>query len=171
MADEMNLTESSTENSTQKKSIKKPSGWNTFFQTVAKDVLEELGPDSNTSSIGQASSVAGRMWKSLPKDRRMDWSKKAQTIRENLDTGIPLQENTCPICDKVFNRAKDCKYHIKGCKECACDVCGLTFKHTAKLDRHQKKEHLGTFNCTVCNKTFAEKRNLKRHQSIHSNKN
>jgi len=101
---------------------------------------------------------------------QQDWSQKAQSIRESVDTGIPLDNNTCPTCNKVFTRSKDCKYHRKGCKQCTCETCGLSFNHVDKLERHRKKEHLGTFQCTVCNKTFAEKRNLKRHQSTHNQK-
>ncbi|CAH3032966.1 unnamed protein product [Pocillopora meandrina] len=70
---------------TKQKSIKKPTGWNSFLQSVAPDVKEQLGKGAG---IGQVSKVVGNMWKKLPTDRRKDWKDKAQSLREDLDMGI-----------------------------------------------------------------------------------
>ncbi|XP_044179318.1 putative zinc finger protein 840 isoform X2 [Acropora millepora] len=145
------------------RSITKPTGWNSFLKAVAPGVQCELGPEAN---IGKVSSVASRMWKSLPRDRRMDWKQKAQSYREDLDTGL-LNKMQCPTCRKSFTGDKDCKQHMKGCKTCVCEVCNKTFDHESKLKRHTNKMHLSTYKCETCNKVFAERRNLARHQRTH----
>lgn len=150
----------------KRKSIKKPSGWNSFYQSVASEVTEQLRAEAN---IGQVSKVASKMWRTLPSERRMDWKEKAQKHREDLDMGV-LEDMKCPTCKTVFKRRKDFKYHIKDCQECECDFpgCGKLFNHKKKLERHKDKFHLQCFKCEVCSKVFAEKRNLKRHKCTHN---
>ena len=97
---------------------------------------------------------------------KQDWKQKAQSYREDVDTGL-LNKMQCPTCRKSFTRDKDCKQHIKGCKTCVCAVCNKTFDHESKLKRHTNKMHLSTYKCETCNKVFAERRNLARHQRTH----
>ncbi|XP_032237657.1 GDNF-inducible zinc finger protein 1-like [Nematostella vectensis] len=148
--------------SADKRSIKNPTGWNSFFQSVAPDVTEQLGD----SEIGQVSKVVGAMSKQLSADVRKDWKDKAQCQREELDMGI-AEEEKCPSRNTTFKRKKDMKYHRKGCHECICEICHKQFNHEQKLKRHKNKEHNATYKCGTCQKSFAEKRNLKRHESTH----
>ncbi|KAM7436075.1 hypothetical protein ABFA07_014083 [Porites harrisoni] len=148
---------------TKQKSIKKPTGWNSFMQSVAPDVKEQLGKGAG---IGQVSKVVGNMWKKLPTDRRKDWKDKAQSLREDLDMGI-AEIKKCPTCSTQFTREKDFKYHQKGCHECICEECNESFDHEQKLKRHKDKKHKDSYKCDHCQKTFAEKRNLIRHQKSH----
>ncbi|KAI8485676.1 uncharacterized protein LOC144907043 [Branchiostoma floridae x Branchiostoma belcheri] len=148
------------------KSIKKLTGWNAFFRSVAPSVMAELG--NGTRVNGQVSTVVSRMWRKLPVDRRKDWEAKAQRQREDMDTGL-AEPRRCPTCNIQFSREKDLKYHQKGCHPCVCDECKNTFNHELKLKRHIAKTHGESFKCPVCKKTFAEKRNLKRHQKLHNN--
>ncbi|CAH3162883.1 unnamed protein product [Pocillopora meandrina] len=141
---------------TKKKSIKKPTGWNSFMQSVAPDVKEQLGKGAG---IGQVS-------KKLPTDRRKDWKDKAQSLREDLDMGI-AEIKKCPTCSTQFTREKDFKYHQKGCHECICKECNESFDHEQKLKRHKDKKHKDSNKSDHCQKTFAEKRNLIRHQKSH----
>ncbi|XP_048577306.1 uncharacterized protein LOC125559742 [Nematostella vectensis] len=43
-------------------SIRKPTGWNAFYQSVAPDVQKQL---SDGAGIGNISTVVGRMWKKI----------------------------------------------------------------------------------------------------------
>ncbi|CAH3162848.1 unnamed protein product [Pocillopora meandrina] len=86
---------------TKKKSIKKPTGWNSFMQSVAPDVKEQLGKGAG---IGQVSKVVGNMWKKLPTDRRKDWKDKAQSLREDLDMGIAEIKNVQPAAPSSQGR-------------------------------------------------------------------
>ncbi|XP_032227963.1 zinc finger protein 287 [Nematostella vectensis] len=144
-------------------SIRKPTGWNAFYQSVAPDVQKQL---SDGAGIGKISTVVGRMWKKLPADRRKYWKDKAQSIREDLDTGMATK-NKCASCQTEFSRSKDLKYHEKGCHPCVCNECNETFDHENKLRRHINKKHAASLKCGDCGKTFAEKRNLIRHSKSH----
>ncbi|XP_078686973.1 uncharacterized protein LOC144919400 [Branchiostoma floridae x Branchiostoma belcheri] len=141
-------------------SIKKLTGWNAFFRSVAPAVMAELG---NGAGVGQVSTVVSNMWRKLPADRRKDWEEKAQREREDMDTGL-AEPKRCPTCNTEYSREKDFKYHIKGCRPCVCVECNKTFNHQQKLKRHIANTHGETIKCPVCKKSFAEKRNLKRHQ-------
>ncbi|KAI8516777.1 hypothetical protein Bbelb_053580 [Branchiostoma belcheri] len=88
-------------------SLKKPTGWNSFFKSVAPDVMTELGEDAQ---LGHVSTVVAKMWKKLPADRRKE---KAQRTREDIDMGL-VENKRCGRCNTSFTRDKDLKYHLKG---------------------------------------------------------
>ncbi|XP_078577836.1 uncharacterized protein LOC144862873 [Branchiostoma floridae x Branchiostoma japonicum] len=144
----------------QPKSIKKPSGWNAFYNSVAPDVMTELGEGARLAEVPK---VVGNMWRKLPADRRKDWKDQAQRSRELMDMGL-LEKKRCPNCNTPFSRDNDLKYHVKRCHDCACQDCNETFSHEQKLKRHMAKYHTERFKCSHCDKTFPQKRNLVRHQ-------
>ncbi|XP_067042428.1 uncharacterized protein [Acropora muricata] len=72
MADEVHVEDRSDAEADaekiKRKSIKKPSGWNSFYQSVASEVTEQLRVKAN---IVQVSKLASNMWRTLPSERKM----------------------------------------------------------------------------------------------------
>ncbi|KAL5274342.1 hypothetical protein ACFFRR_000837 [Megaselia abdita] len=96
----------------------------------------------------------------------------------------------CHICDQIFNRRDNMRYHIirmhgsqTGLPDDAngsdgepiptcyqCPDCPKTFQKEEQLTRH-KRCHVPDdqkFNCEICQKKFNRKDNLRQHMKIHS---
>ena len=78
----------------------------------------------------------------------------------------------CPKCDKVFQKLKYLKKHMKDCHEKApCVQCGKLYG-SSKMTRHIASAHsnqnLRKFKCEVCGKGFTTCQNLKDHNNVHT---
>ncbi|XP_022125592.2 oocyte zinc finger protein XlCOF6.1 isoform X3 [Pieris rapae] len=79
---------------------------------------------------------------------------------------------TCPVCNKVFEKAFFLKSHLKKHtteKPFQCDLCSMFFKHKSTLARHiQLHSGVRPYSCTYCNKTFSHRGLLEPHLRKHT---
>lgn len=87
----------------------------------------------------------------------------------------PIEERTCPHCNKVFDYANLCKKHLKRtCKmmmKAKCDTCELVFESGVLLKQHIKLEHDACkFKCRYCDHIASSAQNKLNHEKrIHLN--
>ncbi|XP_075988616.1 uncharacterized protein LOC142984743 [Anticarsia gemmatalis] len=88
------------------------------------------------------------------------------TITHIVDNQYP-----CTVCEKVFEKARLLKKHIK-ChfeEKFKCSVCFKEFQRKKGLKEHMKI-HTGErkYTCDVCNKSFGHNQTLKSHMFTHT---
>ncbi|CAB4010042.1 Hypothetical predicted protein [Paramuricea clavata] len=62
-------------NPLEKQSVRKPTGWNTFYRQVAPGIIQKRGPEAN---IGKVSTVGSKMWRQIGERRKCFFAETVQ---------------------------------------------------------------------------------------------
>lgn len=97
-----------------------------------------------------------------------------------LETHLKNHENKeifhCLVCDAMLKTYFGLCTHVESVHKlekhettCTCDLCGVDYYSTKRLDTHMKTDHSGIYKCfeKTCSKRFSTLESLKRHFLLH----